>query len=72
MYHLIMACPRGLGTLDDENQATIEGHVAACTSCQERAAVAPVDTLVELLRRVQVRQSRGADTGIVSSRKFGC
>jgi len=48
-----------LGTLDDETQVAIEDHVAACTSCQERAAVAPDDTLVELLRRVH---SRGADT----------
>jgi WD40 repeat protein/serine/threonine protein kinase len=48
-----------LGTLDDESQAAIEDHVAACTSCQERAAVAPDDTLVELLRRVH---SRAADT----------
>jgi WD40 repeat protein len=51
-----------LGTLDDERQASIEGHVAACTSCQESAAVAPGDTLVELLRRVYARASRRADT----------
>jgi WD40 repeat protein len=51
-----------LGTLDDEAQASIEVHVAACTSCQERAAVAPGDSLVELLRRIDARTSRGADT----------
>src|SRR6516165_7970823 len=51
-----------LGTLDDEAQASIEAHVAACTSCQERAAVAPGDSLVELLRRVDARADRGADT----------
>ena len=34
-----------LGTLDEETQASIEAHVAACTSCQERAAVAPPDHL---------------------------
>jgi WD40 repeat protein/serine/threonine protein kinase len=47
-----------LGTLDDEGQASIENHVAACTSCQERAAIAPGDTLVELLRRVHARAGR--------------
>jgi serine/threonine protein kinase/WD40 repeat protein len=51
-----------LGTLDDEVEASIETHVAACTSCQERAAVAPGDSLVELLRRVDARADRGADT----------
>jgi serine/threonine protein kinase len=51
-----------LGTLGEEAQASIEAHVAACTSCQERAAVAPGDGLVELLRSVHARTSRGADT----------
>jgi WD40 repeat protein len=51
-----------LGTLDDEAQASIEAHVAACTSCQERAAVAPGDSLVELLRRLDAGMSRGAET----------
>jgi WD40 repeat protein len=51
-----------LGTLGDETQASIEAHVAACTSCQERAAVAPGDSLVELLRSVHARTGRGADT----------
>jgi WD40 repeat protein len=51
-----------LGTLDEETQASIEGHVAACTSCQERGANAPGDNLVELVRRVRARTSRGADT----------
>ena len=38
------------GTLDEETQESIEAHVAACTSCQERAAVAPDDSFVELVR----------------------
>jgi serine/threonine protein kinase len=51
-----------LGTLDDETQASVEAHVAACMSCQERAAVAPGDSLVALLRHGQARTGRGADT----------
>ena len=51
-----------LGTLDEETQAPIEAHVAACTSCQERAANAPGDNLVELVRRVRPRTGRRADT----------
>jgi eukaryotic-like serine/threonine-protein kinase len=48
-----------LGTLDDEAQSSIEDHLEKCPSCQERAALAPDDTLVELLRRAH---ARGADT----------
>src|SRR6516162_5648061 len=44
-----------LGTLGEETHASIEAHVAACASCQERAAVAPGDTFVEPLRRVHAR-----------------
>jgi WD40 repeat protein len=51
-----------LGTLDDDTQGSIEAHVAACTSCQERAAVAPGDALVELLRSVHARPAAAADT----------
>ena len=51
-----------LGTLDDETQASIEAHVAACAACQECAAVAPADNLVELVRRVGARTGRRADT----------
>jgi WD40 repeat protein/tRNA A-37 threonylcarbamoyl transferase component Bud32 len=51
-----------LGTLDDEAQASIEAHVEACTSCQERAAVVPGDSLVELLRRLDARADGRADT----------
>ena len=51
-----------LGTLDDETQASVEAHVAACTSCQECAAVAPGDNLVELVRRVRARTGSRADT----------
>jgi WD40 repeat protein len=45
-----------LGTLGDDAQAAITAHVAACTFCQESAAVAPGDTLIELLRSVHVRR----------------
>jgi serine/threonine-protein kinase len=51
-----------LGTLGEETQASIEAHVADCASCQERAAGAPGDSLVELLRSVHARTGRGADT----------
>lgn len=51
-----------LGALSDETQASIEAHLAVCMSCQERAAVAPSDTLVELLRRIHARKGRGTDT----------
>jgi hypothetical protein len=54
------------GTLDEETQASIEAHVAACTSCQERAAVAPDDSFVELVRSVQAAMVRGADTVLVA------
>jgi serine/threonine protein kinase len=56
-----------LGTLGDQTQDSIEAHLAACTSCQERAAVVPGDTLVELLRSVHARTSRGADTVVVAA-----
>jgi serine/threonine protein kinase/dipeptidyl aminopeptidase/acylaminoacyl peptidase len=51
-----------LGKLDDKTQGHIEDHVAACTSCLERAAAAPDDNFVELLRRAH---SRGDDTSVV-------
>jgi hypothetical protein len=51
-----------LGSLDEETQVSIEAHVAECTSCQERAAVAPDDTLLELLRSAHTYTSRGAET----------
>jgi WD40 repeat protein len=51
-----------LGTLDEEAQAPIEVHVASCTSCQERAANAPGDRFVELLRSTYALTSRGAET----------
>ena len=50
-----------LGSLDDETHASIEAHVASCTSCQERAAKAPGDSFVELLRSVHARTGCGAD-----------
>jgi WD40 repeat protein len=51
-----------LGTLDDAAQAFIEDHVATCTSCQERAATAPGDSFVELVRSVHARPAALADT----------
>jgi WD40 repeat protein len=51
-----------LGTLSGEVSATIEGHVAACTACQQRAAGAPGDTFVQLLSRVHARMGRQAET----------
>jgi hypothetical protein len=51
-----------LGTLDEEAQAPIEVHVASCTSCQERAATAPGDSFIELLRSAYARTCGGADT----------
>jgi tRNA A-37 threonylcarbamoyl transferase component Bud32 len=51
-----------LGTLDDEMQDFIENHVASCTSCQERAATAPGDSFVELVRSVQPHPEGMADT----------
>src|SRR5262245_48590262 len=41
-----------LGILDDTSLASVEVHVADCLTCQERAAAASDDTLVDLLRRV--------------------
>ena len=54
------------GTLDEETQESIEAHVAACTSCQERAAVAPDDSFVELVRSVHAGMAGGADTVLVA------
>jgi tRNA A-37 threonylcarbamoyl transferase component Bud32 len=51
-----------LGTLGAEARASVEAHVAACTSCQERAAVAPGDSLIELLRCAHARMDRQPDT----------
>ena len=48
-----------LGALDDPSFAAVEAHVAACPACQERAAGASGDTLVELLRRAHARRSTG-------------
>jgi WD40 repeat protein len=56
-----------LGTLDEDTQASVESHLETCTSCQERAAVAPGDTLVELLRSTHAQASCGADTGVIAA-----
>ena len=51
-----------LGTLDDPALVAVEAHVAACLACQERAAGASGDTLVELLRRVHAQTVHRNDT----------
>jgi WD40 repeat protein len=51
-----------LGTLGEGDRVSVEAHVAACPSCQERAAVAPGDSLVELLRCAHAREARRIDT----------
>jgi tRNA A-37 threonylcarbamoyl transferase component Bud32 len=51
-----------LGTLGEDAHAAIEAHVASCTACQERAAVAPGDALVELLRCAHARTGHPVDT----------
>jgi WD40 repeat protein len=51
-----------LGSLSDEAHASIEAHIAACTSCQERAAVAPSDSLIQLLRCAHARAGCQAET----------
>ncbi len=51
-----------LGALTDAVHEQIEAHVVACASCQERAAVAPGDTLVQLLRCAHARTAPHADT----------
>jgi eukaryotic-like serine/threonine-protein kinase len=51
-----------LGTLDNASVASVEAHVAGCPTCQERAAAASGDTLVELLRRAHAQMGRRTDT----------
>jgi WD40 repeat protein len=53
-----------LGTLADDAHLSIEAHVAVCSFCQERAAVAPDDGLVELLRTAHARAGCQADTSV--------
>jgi WD40 repeat protein/predicted Ser/Thr protein kinase len=55
-----------LGTLEEETDASIEAHIASCTSCQEQAANAPDDSFVELLRSVHARMSFGTNTAAQS------
>jgi hypothetical protein len=56
-----------LGTLDNDSLASVEAHVAGCPTCQERAAAASGDTLVELLRRVHTQIARRSDTVAVAA-----
>jgi WD40 repeat protein len=51
-----------LGALEGEAHSAIEAHVGTCASCQESAAVAPDDTLLQLLRRAHARMDQAADT----------
>jgi serine/threonine protein kinase len=51
-----------LGTLDNASHAAVEGHVADCPPCQERAAGTAGDTFVELLRSAHARIARQSDT----------
>jgi WD40 repeat protein/serine/threonine protein kinase len=51
-----------LGTLDDDTLAAVEAHVVDCPTCQERAANACGDSLVELLRRADAQSPVVADT----------
>ncbi|HYT91517.1 MAG TPA: protein kinase [Gemmataceae bacterium] len=51
-----------LGTLDNPSLAAVEVHVAGCPNCQERAAGASGDSLIELLRRVHTRTPCPTDT----------
>jgi tRNA A-37 threonylcarbamoyl transferase component Bud32 len=51
-----------LGTLDDASLAGVEAHLADCPTCQERAAGASGDNLVELLRRVHAQAAHRNDT----------
>jgi serine/threonine-protein kinase len=46
-----------LGTLDDALLAVVEAHLAGCPACQQRAAAAPGDNLLALLRRVHASPS---------------
>jgi anti-sigma factor ChrR (cupin superfamily) len=50
-----------LGKLDEGSLAGVEAHVAGCPTCQELAANACGDTLVELLCPVHVQAVRQKD-----------
>jgi WD40 repeat protein len=51
-----------LGTLGQKTHVAIEAHVAACPSCQERAAVVPGDSFVKLLCSAHAHTGRQPDT----------
>jgi tRNA A-37 threonylcarbamoyl transferase component Bud32 len=57
-----------LGTLDD---ASIASHLAGCAACQARAAEAPADELVELLRSAHRHTARG-DTPAAAAADTAC
>jgi serine/threonine protein kinase len=56
-----------LGTLADGAHLAIEAHVAVCDFCQERAAVAPGDALIDLLRSAHARTGNQDDTSVAAA-----
>jgi serine/threonine protein kinase len=51
-----------LGSMGESSLAAVEAHVADCPTCQEQAAAASGDTLIELLRRAHGRAVHQTDT----------
>jgi anti-sigma factor RsiW len=51
-----------LGTLDGASLSAVEAHIPNCPACQERAAGASGDSLVELLRRAHAHMAHQTDT----------
>jgi len=51
-----------LGTLDNASLTSVETHLADCPTCQECAAGASGDSVVELLRRVHSQMAGHTDT----------
>ena len=60
-----------LGALDEASHAAVEAHLAGCAACQARAAEAPADELVELLRSAH-RHSAGGDTPAAAAADTAC
>jgi tRNA A-37 threonylcarbamoyl transferase component Bud32 len=59
-----------LGTLGDASHAAVESHLAGCAACQARAAEAPADALVELLR--SAHRHAGGDTAVAAAADTAC
>jgi tRNA A-37 threonylcarbamoyl transferase component Bud32 len=60
-----------LGTLDDASHASVASHLAGCAACQARAAEAPADELVELLRSAH-RHTAAGDTPAAAAADTAC